>query len=273
MRLVSICFLMIVILLSTSCTKNPNPVSPPPVHENKILLKDIVLSNLPSPYYHFEYRTDSVATKASFASDLNMYDIVYDGSRIAEMRSNTFTNKDTLRYQYDNYGKVTLIRFIDKSGVTYRRIFFSYNASQLTSIEWEHKENNTGFLSDRTLSFSYYADGNLKEAREHRPARGTQQEANYTTLYEQYDDKTNVDDFMLMHDSFNDHLFLLSGIHLQKNNPRKETRSGNGVNYTAAYTYNYRTDGTPSEKSGTVLFSTGQQAGQTFHPNVSYSYY
>src|SRR3954471_14100591 len=120
MRLVSICFLMIVILLSTSCTKNPNPVSQPPVHENKILLKDIVIPNLPSPYYHFEYRPDSSATKASFASDLNMYDIVYDGNRILEMRSNTFTNKDTLRYQYDITGKLNLIRFINESGTTYR---------------------------------------------------------------------------------------------------------------------------------------------------------
>jgi hypothetical protein len=269
----TICFSLIVTLLVTSCKKDPDPVIPPPVQEKRVLLKDVVIPNLPSPYYHFEYRTDSTRIKAAFASDLNMYDIIYDGTRIAEMRSNTFTNKDTLKYQYDNAGKVTLIRFVDENAITYRRAFFTYNGSQLASIEWEHKENNTGFISDRTLSFFYYADGNLKELREHRPARGAEPEANYTTLYEQYDDKINVDDFMLLHDGFHDHLFLLTGIRLQKNNPRKETRTGNGVNYTADYTYTFQADGTPLQKSGTVLFSTGQQAGQTFYSTVSYHYY
>jgi hypothetical protein len=265
--------LMMTSLSLLSCKKEPDPISVPPVQIKKVLLKDITIPNLPSPYYHFEYRSDSIATKASFASDLNMYDIVYDGTRISEMRSNTFANKDTLRYLYDNTGKLSLIRFIDKDGIIYRRVFLTYNGSQLTEIEWEHKENNTGFLIDRNLKFSYYPDGNVKQVSEHRPATSSQAELNYATLYEQYDDKPNVDDFMLLHDGFHDHLFLLSGIRLQKNNAKKESRTGNSVNYTADYTYTYKADGTPLTKSGTVLFSTGQQAGQTFHTSASYSYY
>src|SRR5690242_13617650 len=67
----------------------PPPPPPPPV-----LLRDIVLSNLPSPYYHFEYDAAGRVSAASFASDLRVYDVAYDGGRISEMRNTVLVNHD-----------------------------------------------------------------------------------------------------------------------------------------------------------------------------------
>jgi len=57
-------------LLLASCKKdhttNP-PTPPPPDPVKKVLLKDITIPNLPSPYYHLEYNSDSMITKVDFS--------------------------------------------------------------------------------------------------------------------------------------------------------------------------------------------------------------
>ncbi|MGZ3852833.1 MAG: hypothetical protein ACXVBX_08585, partial [Flavisolibacter sp.] len=118
---------MTTVVLLFSCKKEHRPVQvdPPVVTGKHILLKDITIPNLPSPYYHFEYGADSLATKASFASNYTMYDVLYSGGRISEMRNNIFVNHDTLRYSYDNTGKVTMIKFINTANVVYRLVFFT----------------------------------------------------------------------------------------------------------------------------------------------------
>jgi hypothetical protein len=266
-------FLIIVLALVVSCKKDQVKQTVPVVPVKKVVLKDMVLSNLPSPYYHFEYAADSSVRKASFASDFNMYDVFYSGGRISEIRSNTLVNHDTLRYDYDNTGKLSMIRFINQSGVNFRRVMFSYAGQQLKEIGWEHKDANLSFINDRTLKFVYFPDGNVKDITELRPAINGQPAITFVTSFDQYDNKVNVDDFSLIHDSFHDHLFLLSGIRLQKNNPGKEVRTGDGTNYTATYTYTNNTDGTPIVKSGSVFISAGSNAGQTFQVSSSYTYY
>jgi hypothetical protein len=266
--------LNIVLLFSCKKEHRPRPVETPPATARHILLKDITIPNLPSPYYHFEYNADSLVTKADFASGFSIYDVLYDGSGIGEMRNNIVVNHDTLRYRYDNAGKLVMIGFINASNVMYRHVFFAYNGDQIKEIQWDIKEGNVGFLIDRTLNFSFYADGNVKTIAEHRPpVTGTD---DYTSVktFEQYDDKINVDDFSLVHDSFHDHLFLLQGFRLQKNNPKKETLSVNGTNlYTVDYTYTYNSDSTPSHKAGDFVYLSGTSAGQRFQTNSFYSYY
>src|SRR5258708_6889866 len=89
-------------LLLAACRKDHTPLrpTPPPVSgpAKKVLLKDIVIPHLPSPYYHFEYNSDSLATKVDFASGYSIYDVLYKGNTIAEMRNNIIVNHDTLRY-------------------------------------------------------------------------------------------------------------------------------------------------------------------------------
>ena len=266
--------LSFMLLLSCKKEHRPDPVNLPVVPGKHVLLKDITIPNLPSPYYHFEYNPDSLVTKADFASGFNTYDVLYNGDKISEMRNNILVNHDTLRYVYDNAGKLVMIKFINAANVVYRPVFFSYNGDQIKEIEWNRKEGDVGFLIDRTLSFTFYADGNVKTITEHRPAMTGVPEYTSVKTFEQYDDKINVDDFSLIHDEFHDHLFLPQGFRLQKNNPKKEMLSVNGTDlYTINYTYTYNSDNTPSNKAGDFLYLSGQYAGQRFQTNSFYTYY
>jgi hypothetical protein len=264
----------VALLLSCKKEHRADLIEPPTVSAKHILLKDISIPHLPAPYYHFEYNTDSLIRKADFASGYTIYDVLYSGSKISEMRNNIIVNHDTLRYVYDDTGKPTLIKFINATNVVYRHAFFTYDGNLIKEIEWDHKQLDGSFFIDRTLSFSFYPDGNVKTITEHRPP--TVGVANYISVktFEQYDDKINVDDFSLVHDGIHDHLFLLQGFRLQKNNPGKEMLSVNDTNlYTIDYTYTYNNDNTPSNKAGDFLYLSGQYEGQRFHTNSFYTYY
>jgi hypothetical protein len=274
MRVTGFCIITCISILIVSCKKDytsNNPVYPD--QKNHVLLKEITLSNLPSPYYHFEYGADSLITHVSFASDFSRYDVFYNGNRIREMRNNILVNHDTLKYYYDKEGKVAIISFINTAGETFRHVFFYYNGNQLKKIDWDHKEGNVGFIIDRQLTFTYFGDGNVKEIREYRPFTGNQTEATYITSFDQYDSKINVDDFGLLQDGFHDHIFLLPGIRMQKNNPQKEVRTGDGINYSIDYTYTYNSNNAPLAKAGNLVFTNGSQAGQSFQTLSNYTYY
>ena len=138
-------------------------------------------------------------------------------------------------------------------------------------IEWERKEN-AGYALERTLAFVYRADGNLLEMTDHRLPLTGQAEAFYESRFEEYDTKLNVDGFSLVHDN-NDHLLLLPGVVLQKNNPSRLIFTGTGINYTLDYTYTYNDKNAPLTKLGDGVFTNGSAAGQRFQTNASYSYY
>jgi hypothetical protein len=258
----------------TPPTDTPPP-PPPPAPVKKVLLKDITIPHLPSPYYHFEYNSDSLVNKVDYSSGYTIYDVIYNGSKIAEMRNNILVNHDTLRYTYDSAGKLALIKFINDANVVYRLVRFAYNGDQVREIAWDQREGNVGFLTDRTLTFAYHPDGNVKTITEHRPAQTGSPEFTIIRQFEQYDDKINVDDFSLIHDGIHDHLFLFQGFRLQKNNPGKETYSGGVVtlSYSVDYTYTYNSDNTPSKKSGDLLFTAGIDSGKRFQTESVYSYY
>ena len=68
---------------TVSCHKEKIGHPDPPVTGvAQVKLRDVVIRNLPSPYYHFEYNSDSMATKVDFASGFSIYDVVYNGSKI-----------------------------------------------------------------------------------------------------------------------------------------------------------------------------------------------
>ena len=249
-------------------TAPPPPPPPPPT----VLLKQIVIPRLPSPFYYFEYNTAGRVTFASFASGLNMYNVVYDRGRISEMRNNIAVNKDRLQYIYDNAGKVSVITYADSTGMIYTRIYFTYDGQQLIKLEREVK-SGPGFIIDKTVTFSYQADGNLQELREHRPPINGQNEATYVDRFEQYDNKINTDGFSLIHDEFFDHLILLPEVHFQKNNPGKVIHTGDGPNYNVDYTYTYNDKNLPLTKTGELIYLTGPDAGKKFQTNSTFSYY
>ncbi|MFL5742552.1 MAG: hypothetical protein ACJ75B_20175 [Flavisolibacter sp.] len=265
-----------VIFILFSCKKEQIPAAGPitVTGVKHILLKDISIPNLPSPYYHFEYNSDSLVTNVNFASGYTNYDVLYNGNKITEMRNNIFVNHDTLRYTYDNTGKLSMIKFINGANVIFRVVFFTYDGNLIKKIEWDQKDGNTGYRVDRTLSFTFYSDGNVQTITEHRPPIPGVDDYISVKTFEQYDDKINVDDFSLIHDGIHDHLFLPQGFRLQKNNPRKEKFSVNGSDYYSInYTYIYNSDHTPSDKAGDFIYLSGSSAGQIFRTDSFYSYY
>lgn len=260
------------IILFSSCNKDDNGgVLQPPPQLPAIQLKEIAIPNLPSPYYHFDYTEGGMINKVSYASGLRSYDVVYSGNKIAELKSTNAINKDRLQYVYAENGKVALIRYSNENGTVYKRAYFTFDGDLLRTIEWERKEN-AGYALERTLAFVYQADGNLLEMTDHRMPLAGQAEATYESRFEQYDTKLNMDGFSLVHDN-NDHLLLLPGVMLQKNNPSRLIFTGTGVNYTLDYTYTYNDKNAPMTKSGDGIFTNGSAAGQRFQTSASYSYY
>lgn len=260
-------------LLFVSCKKEVEVVKPPAIKEN--FLKTIVLQNLPSPYYQFEYDAQGRVNKAGFASGAFYYDVVYEGNRIREMKSTIAVTKIRVVYEYDNGGKLSFLKITNEDGsMVFKRCFLTYDGqNRLKEMEWELNVSPVGFALQRTVSFTYYADGNLSERRDRRHfIEGKQAEALYIDRYELYDDKLNVDGFMLLHES-SEHLVLFPGVHLQHSNPLKNIRTGDGINYEITYNYTYNADKYPLQRAGSMLLTNGPQAGERFPINASYSYY
>lgn len=268
--------LLIAATILYSCKKESGIIGPdsPPVIDPvpKVLLKDVVIERLPSPYYHFEYNATGKVTFVSYASDLARYDVVYDGDRIKEMRNNIIVNKDTLRYSYDNAGRVDALKYINEAGTVYTVLFFTYDGQKLIEIERDRK-SGTGFITDKIMKMSYHPDGNLNELTYHYLPFNGQPEYVYTDRYEQYDNKINVQGFSLLHNEFFDHLVFLPGAQFQKNNPGKVTHTGDGDNYQIDYAYTYSDRNAPLTRSGDFVYTTGPNSGQRFQLSATYTYY
>ena len=266
--------LLIAATVLFSCKKEKEmPVSvetPSPVAA--VLLKDVVLSNLPSPYYHFEYDTKGKVAFVSFASDFNRYNVIYRQRKISEMKNNILVNKDRLKYLYDSAGRVSMVKYTDSAGVVFTRVNFTYSGQKLIKLKRERK-SGAGFITNKIMRFSYHPDGNLFEIVYHYPATKDQPASIFTDRFEQYDNKINVDGFGLIHNDFFDHLILLPEVHLQKNNPGKETRTGDGLNYVVNYTYVYNNDNAPLTKKGELTISNGSDAGKKIQISSTFSYY
>ena len=249
----------------------PPPPAPTPADTFAVRLKDVVIQNLPSPYYHFNYNDSGYISSASFAASTAFYDFTYANKRVKEQQNNIPVNRDKLLYEYEN-GKVSLIKIFNKDGILYKRAFLAYNSSgQLINLVSELKAQ-VGFVLERELDLTYHADGNLHTITNRFIPFGTGPQTTSVDTYEDYDTKMNVDGFSLLH--FNDqHLYILPTVKLQKNNPRINRRSGDGLNYQITYTYSNNAKGWPLIKTGELVFTTGPNAEQRFQVMTTYSYY
>jgi hypothetical protein len=242
---------------------------PPPT----VPLQDIVIPNLPAPYYHFEYDTTGRVRLASFASGFTRYDVIYAGGRISEMKNNTLGNQDRLEYVYDNVGRVSMVSYVKPNDEVSTRLLLSYDGEKLTRTE-RQRNLATGFTTDKITTLSYDPDGNLLELTEHRPFIVGEQDATTTVdHFAQYDDGINVDGFSLLHSEFGDHLVLLPGVRLQKGNPAHVTHTGDGVNYSVDFTYTYDDEGRPLAKNGDLVMLNGSDAGRHFQTQSLFTYY
>ena len=182
------------VMILFSCKKDQGPTAVntpgPTTPARHILLKDIVVPHLPSPYYRFEYNSDSLVSKVDFASGYSTYDVFYAENKISELRNKIVVNHDTLRYLYDPTGRLFMIEFINQSNIVYRHVSFVFNGDQIKEIDWDIKEGNIGFFIDRKITFEFYPDNNLKTMVDQRPSTNGSPEHTNTTLFEQYDKKS-----------------------------------------------------------------------------------
>jgi hypothetical protein len=114
----------------------------------------------------------------------------------------------------------------------------------------------------------------LMDVTDHRARiEGVQDETTVVDHFEQYDEGINVDGFSLIHEDFFDHLILLPGVQLQKGNPARETRTGDGINFSVTYSYDYDGKNRPTTKRGTVTLTNGPDAGRVVPISSTFSYY
>jgi hypothetical protein len=252
-------------------TQDP-PTPPPQEPSSTTLLKDVVINHLPSPFYHFEYNTDGQPSFVSYASGFNQYNILYDEGRLIELRNNIIVNKDRLQYFYDPMGKVVGVQYADSNGLVYKRINLTYDGEKLTGLERKIKLA-AGFVTDKTFTMSYYADGNLNELTKHFLPISGHPDLTFVDKFEQYDNKVNVDGFSLTHDEFFDHFVFLPEAKLQKNNPGRVTRTGDGDNYKVDYNYTYNNKNRPLIKGGDFVYTSGANTGQHIQLRTEFSYY
>lgn len=257
----------------SACSKERQQVNQPVLPPNiDVQLKEVNVPGLPSPFYHFEYNSDGYPVYVSYASDLSMYTIKYNGNKLSAMENNTMANKDKLEYSYNTDGKADTVKYTDINAVVYKRVWMKYENEKLIRITRERKTGGI-FIIEKTMTFSYYLDGNLNELVEQRYSNNGQLESTYIDKFEQYDNKINVDGFSLVHNDFFEHLFLLPGVRLQKNNPAKLSRTGDGINYNIDYTYLFNDKRQPLSKEGDVVFTNGPNAGQRIKVNSFFTYY
>ena len=260
------------VLALAACSDDASITDPDPLVPPAALLKDIVIPNLPSPYYHFEYDAAYRVRRASFASGARAYDVTWKGARIEKL-VNTVGSRDTLLYNYDAAGRVGTVNQVDNGGQVVSITSFTYDGARLAKAERKVKIGGA-FIVDRTLSFSYDATGNLTDVVDQRPAIADHQAASTTTdHFEQYDGKLNVDGFSLLHPDFADPLILLPGVVLQRGNPANETFTGGSVAYTVNWTYTYDDRNRPLTKVGELTWTSGPDTGQHFQVQSSFSYY
>jgi len=263
---------MIVACSGYDSPTDPGTTTPPPAPA--VRLKEVVIDRLPSPFYHFDYDGTGRIVGASYASGADNYQVDYQGDRIKEIRNVGISNLDHIVYAYDVDGRVGGVRYVDANGVTFTVVVYTYGGGKLTGVE-RSRRGPDGLVIDKTMAFTYYADGNLETITEHRlPVAGLQDDATAVTRFEEYDSGINVDGFSLIHDDFFDHLVLLPGVVLQKSNPKRETRTGDGLTYSVVYTYGYDTDGKrPLTKIGDLLITSGTDAGTRVRTSSVFSYY
>jgi len=263
---------LIVTTIAIACHKDPVTQQQPPNLATELKVKDITEKNLPSPYYHFEYDDSGNITIAGFQSNLRLYNISYSGKDIESMENTDPANKVRLEYEYMN-GDPFVVRVKDKNGVTFRHCILSFSPShQLIQMDWAIAEGTVGFLLEQTLTFSYYADGNVRQITTHNYAVGAQTEATFTDTFENYDDHLNPDGFSLLHTN-NHELILMPGLKFQVNNARRVVRTGNSVNYEIDYTYTLDAKGRPVVKTGDLTFNSGPDTGKHFETRSTFSYY
>src|SRR4051812_46955168 len=157
------------------------PVDPAP---KAVQLKDVVLSSLPSPLYHFDYDVNGRISGISYASELASYDVIYAADRVSEIRSHARANPDRLQYEYDDAGRVAAVKYANDNGV-FAVTFLTYDGPRLATLEHDRRVTG-GFIIDKKMTMYYDGAGNLRDLITQRPAIDDLQTE--STTFDQFED-------------------------------------------------------------------------------------
>lgn len=261
-------------IICLSCNKSINGEDDQPVTDSRtVLLKEVNVERLPSPYFHFTYNDSNFVTGIDFASGLFSWKVEYEKNRVIRMINNILVNHDTLSYKYVN-NQVASIRHTNaNTGAPRWRYDFTYSGkNMLTEIRWWSFPTGTDSTLYRKVILQYYADGNLQQYDDYySDNNGGPVVLTTTVKFTNYDQGNNVDDFYLLKNFFEDLLFLPQ-VKLQKNNPAHETITGITNDYIIDYSYQYNADKLPVQKNSTLAITKGSNAGQQFTFTDSFSY-
>lgn len=275
--------LLLFVSVVVSCRKETTDPPPPPISEVPTVptgsdtqvfrIKDINYVNLPSPYYHFDYNDSGYITNMTYVSGLWNFGFSYADKKLRQMQNDIIVNKDKMKYEYSDDGNVSVIRVEDSTGKLRRKYLFTYTAlRQLKQLD-VYVNAGSGIAQEQTMTFSYYANGNLNEMITHYYKVGSQTELTFTDKYEDYDNKPNADGVGLLNASQFRHPIILPSVKLQLNNARKVRRTGSPNDYNIIYTLVYDAAGRPTSRTGDFVYTSGSQSGQHFTIQSSFSWY
>jgi hypothetical protein len=257
--------------LLIGCKKNQNPINHEISDARKILVKEVEVSALPSPFFHFEYDAQNFVTAIHFANDIKTYHPIYQNKRVIRVNkiNTSGFNDGYMLYTYNNQNVIAIDEY-NKHSQKFLKHELSYNnARQLTQIIWKNYTSTSENLYKK-IDFDYWEDGNLKNASTYLN-NGTELEFMYKDSYSQYDNKECVDDFYL-YKQFMESVIFLPQVKLQKNNAhRLETTT---PAYTNRVDWQFDFSGNlPIKKTGSMYQIAGPNVGNTpatFYTTFSY---
>ncbi|MGZ3851414.1 MAG: hypothetical protein ACXVLT_01940 [Flavisolibacter sp.] len=262
-------------LLFISCNKTDQSPGDAPAKATtddtrSVLLRDIEAENVPAPYFHFEYDSLHYAKKISFASELFVYDVEYENKRVKRMINEPDGN--SLIYSYNTNDQVSAINEYSLTGNLLFKYQFSYNAAnQLVQAFW-YKYSMSGRADlIKRADLTYYADDNLSTLNLYYPTASGELAWSSREEFFDYDNKTNVDDILLLKDFFGSYLFLPQ-VKLQKNNPTRERITSDVNNYETQNSFDYRND-LPIVKYSLVNQTKGGNGQGPIQVETHYNYY
>jgi hypothetical protein len=234
-----------------------------------VLLKDVIVTGLPSPYYRFEYDADKYVTEINFADGFNIYELEYSNKKLSKMTNSRIGNQLLYTYSSGNVSLITELTSFDQVVWKYRMAY--NNNNQLTEIRWYQFNGGTDSILFRKVLLAYSSDGNLSSRDDYRLETGNVLAWSSNTKYLDYDNGINVDGFAVFKDFF-ESLIFLPAVKIQKNNHRTEIITGTQNDYRITYTYEY-SNGLPVTENGTMIQTRGNGNGQPFLFTNHFSYY
>lgn len=249
-----------------SCGKESNKPNPAPVNNltGKLAKVDLGVGIYDSLFYGQDGKLNKISTYYESGGTVTYkenYFFSYNNN--GKPASVQIENADEYRYTYINGIVAAVSRY--ENGVKTNYKIYNYTADNLLeSVELYEKplQGGVGFAYTERTDYTYYPGGNLKTETQYQIDPLGQAIKLVTTIYEDYDQRTNVDA------AFRNFLYM-TGISTMKNNARKVTRRNEttGAEQVYYYQFDYVSNNSPSKR---IMRRTPGGAPET---EIVYSYY